>query len=380
MSQQEELTLFYVDIPSPADISTLSALRADAVVSIYLPTTPVTQNVGASRVALGNLIKAASRQLGDAGFDKRRLAALEEQLLDLQDDDEFWVQQANSLAVIATPDQLKTFRLANKLSEILEVSDRVHLKPLLRAITFPHAAYVLSLSENDVRLVELSADLPAQPVSVHGLPRDAASAAGKSTLNDRSHSQRIHGSEGQKTRLTQYSRKVDAALRPLLSRSSEPLILAATEPLASLYRTVSSYPHLLAQGIADSTDRWTPSQLADASRPILDAHYAEQIEAAKALYAVRQAERRATTDVADAARAATFGQVDTLFADIDEVLHGTVDDATGEVQFGEEGPDTYGIVDEIAVRVLNSGGKVLAVRRADIPGEGSLAAILRFPL
>lgn len=372
--------MFYVDIPSLADIKTLSELRADAVVSIYLPTTPVTQNVGASRIQLGNLIKAASGQLEEAGFDKHRLEALQEQLYALQEDDEFWLYQANSLAIVVTPDQLKTFRLANKLTEVLEVSDRVHLKPLLRAVTFPHSAYVLSLSENDVRLIEISADLPPQAVSVPGLPRDAATAAGKSTLNDRSHSQRIHGSEGQKTRLTQYARKVDAALRPLLSRHAEPLILAATEPLASLYHGINSYPNLLARNIADSTDRWTPSELAEAARPILDAHYAGQLEALKALYAVRHAESRATADVADAARAATFGQVDTLFVDIDEVLHGTVDDATGEVHFGEESPDTYGIVDEIAVRVLNSGGKVFAVRRADIPGEGSLAAILRFPL
>jgi len=38
----------------------------------------------------------------------------------------------------------------------------------------------------------------------------------------------------------------------------------------------------------------------------------------------------------------------------------------------------YGVVDEIARRVWLNGGKVLAVRRADIPGEGSVAAILRY--
>lgn len=372
--------MVYVDIPSLAEIRALSELRADAVVSIYLPTTPVTQDIEASRIALGNLVKAAATQLEEAGFDKRRLAELVEQLDDLRADDEFWIYQANSLAIIATPDRLRTYRLANRLTEILEVSDRVHLKPLLRAVTFPHSAYVLSLSENGVGLVELSSDLPPEEVSVPGLPRDAATAAGKSTLNDRSHSQRIHGSEGQKTRLAQYARKVDAALRPLLVGRSVPLILAATEPLASIYRSVNSYPHLLPHTIASSTDRWTPVELAEAARPILDEQYASEIEAVKALFAARKSDRRTTTDVADAARAATFGQIDTLFVDIDEVLHGTVDDATGEVTFGEEGPDTYGIVDEIAVRVLNSGGKVLAVRRADIPGEGSLAAILRFPI
>ena len=41
---------------------------------------------------------------------------------------------------------------------------------------------------------------------------------------------------------------------------------------------------------------------------------------------------------------------------------------------------TYGVVDEIARRVWLSGGRVLAVRRDDVPGRSSVAAILRYPL
>lgn len=372
--------MLYVDIPSLAEIKALSELRADAVVSIYLPTTPVTQENEASRIALGNLIKAAIGQLEEAGFDKRRLGELREQLEHLRADDEFWVHQANTLAIIATPDQVRTYRLANRLTEILEVSNRIHLKPLLRAVAFPHSAYILSLSENKVGLVELSADLPPHTLSVSKFPANAASVAGKKSVNDRAADERSHSGSGQRLLLTQYARRVDAALRDLVSGTGVPVILAAAEPLASIYRSVNSYPNLLPQVIAGNAEHLTPLELADAARPVLDAHYAAQIDEQKALFSARTGDRRTTTDVSDAARAATFGQVATLFVDIDEVLHGTVDDDTGEVHFGEEGPDTYGIVDEIAVRVLNSGGQVLAVRRADIPGEGSLAAILRFPL
>ena len=40
----------------------------------------------------------------------------------------------------------------------------------------------------------------------------------------------------------------------------------------------------------------------------------------------------------------------------------------------------YGVVDEIARRVWQTGGTVLAVRREDIPGGGPAAAILRYAL
>ncbi|WP_245295198.1 hypothetical protein [Manganibacter manganicus] len=101
-------------------------------------------------------MREAQSQLQDAGFDKRRLAALLESLSDLLDDDEFWRFQANSLAVFATPDTIRAYRLANDLTSMVQVSDRFHLKPLLRAVTFPHSAFILALSENAVRLWSLA--------------------------------------------------------------------------------------------------------------------------------------------------------------------------------------------------------------------------------
>jgi len=372
--------MLYVDIPSEADFRTLNSIRADACVSIYLPSTPLTQDAGQIRIAFGNLGKQAAEQLAAAGFDKRRMASLLEQFDDLSEDDEFWRTQANSLAVLATPDTIRTFRLANALSAIVEVSDRFHLKPLLRALTFPHTAYVLALSENAVRLVEVSADIPAAAVRIPDLPKDAASAVGKSTINDRGPVGRIHGSEGQKVQLTKYIRRIDAALRPLLRRHDIPVVLAATEPLASLFRNVSAVKALPGT-VSGSVDRMSETELAAAARPVLDQHYRGIIADFHSQFEMRSGQNRTTTDMADAARAATFGAIDTLLVDIDTVVNGTIDEETGAIVFAEKaGPASYGVVDEIAGRALISGARVLGVRRDDIPGGSELAAVLRFPI
>ena len=373
--------MLYVDLPTRPEIKMLNDVRADACVSIYLETTPLTQESDASRIELGNLAKRAREQLEAVGFDKRRLAALMEHFDDLADDDEAWRHQANSLAVLATPDTLRTFRLANRLSPSVSVADRFHLKPLLRAITFPNSAFVLALSENAVRLVEIHADLPAVAVKVDGLPKDAASALGKATLNDRSPRRRIQGSEGQNVRFRQFARRVDAALRPVLAGRETPLILAATGRLAAVYRSVNSYPNLLADGIEDSPDRISEADLADAARPVLDAANAAELAALQALYEARAGEGRATSDLADGARAATHGAIETLLVDIDAVVPGVVDERTGAITVAEQADATnYGVVDEIAGRALASGARVLGVRKADIPGTGDLAAILRYAL
>lgn len=372
--------MLYVDTPALSDLRKLNEVRADACVSIYVPTTPLTQDIEASRIETGNLVKQAYEQLEADGFDKRRLAALGEQLDDLLDDDEFWRFQAHSLAILATPDSIRTFRLANRLQAVVEVADRFLLKPLLRAITFPHDAFVLALSENSVRLIEVFPDLPAQEVRVADFPKDAASALKRSTLNDRAAKRRITGSEGQKIRLTQYARIVDSALRAAIGGRDVPLILAAAEPLASIFRSVNSNPNLVPETLTATNDRSSEGEIAAAARPILDSAHAREIEEIKNLFDRRKSDRRTTTDISDAARAATFGGIEKLLVNFDEVVHGTVDEDSGAVAFGTEGPHTYGVVDEIMGRALSSGARVLAVRKDDIPGGGALAATLRYPI
>jgi len=249
--------MLHVDLPTADDLADLATRRNDIGVSIFLPTTPVSTERDGARILLKNLVKDAVTQLEAAGADKRRVGALVEELDDLVDDDEFWRFQAHGLVIYATPDNLRTFRVPNALEPMVKVSDRFHLKPLLRSVTFCNVGYVLALADGGVRLIEVSADLPATEVKVEGMP----------------------------------------------------------------------------------------------------------------------------TDLARAARAATFGVVQSLLVDMDQVVNGTVDEGDGTVRLAD-GPcaDTYGVVDEVARRVLLSGGAVWSVRQGDIPKGKPRAAILRYAL
>jgi hypothetical protein len=265
------------------------------------------------------------------------------------------------------------------LLSAVEVSDRFHVKPLLRAVTFPQVAFVLALAQGSVRVIEVSADLEPTTLDVPDLPRDAASAAGRSSLADRAPIRRIQGSEGRKLRLRQYARQIDLALRPFLNGLGVPLILAAAGPLDSIYRSVNSYPHLVSTGIAGNPEQSADAELAASGRKVLDGVYAQELRELGELFERRRDEGRALVDVGDVARAATYGAIDMVLVDIDAVVPGSIDEQSGAVTFASASTaDRYGVVDEIARRAWLAGGRVLAVRREDIPGEGSCAAILRY--
>lgn len=373
--------MLHVDIPTPDKFKALREFRASPCVSIYLPATPLSQESEGTRIALKNLVRQARGQLETGGFDADRSAAALARIDALDNDYGFWRLQANSLALLATADELQIFRLANHLTETVQVADRFHLKPLLRAITFSHRTFVLALSQKEARLVQVYADLPAISVPVDGLPPRVADAVDKSTPEGRDNDDGIHNAEHQNKLMAQYAKQVDAALRPVLKDSAAPLILAATGRLAPVYRAANTYANLLSEGIEDSPDRISDTELATAARPILQAFHQTEIEELRALYETRSGQNRTTTDLSDAARAATFGAVEILLVNLDVERPGTLDPESGAINFAKQASgSSYDMIDEIAGRALATGARVLAVRSADLPDGNELAAVLRYPL
>lgn len=376
--------MLHTDIPTRDDVNTLATMRKHPCVSIYLSTSPLPQEAEIARLELKNRTAEAVQQLRDAGVEKRLIEAQEEILVDLFEDIDFWRQLSYSLAVFATPNSVRTFRLPNRLSAALEVSDRFYLKPLLRAVTFPQSAFVLALAQKSVRLLEINTESTVYTVPVPGLPSDVAAAVGLPSVNGRTEDShimggRIQGAEGRKVRMAEYARAIDRALRPVLSGLKLPLILAAAEPLVGIYRSVNSYPNLTEAIIPGNPEETPDEDLGQSARAILADLYAQELDEIKDRMAGRAAHGRAVTDLSDVARAATYGAVQTLFVDIDQMVPGTVDEQTGAVTLSAtEDAVSYGVVDEILRRALLSGAEIFAVRAEDMPGGGAVAAELRF--
>lgn len=367
----------YTDIPTRSEIDALWRVDAPATVSIYLATTPESSGE-AERIAYRNGVRDALAQLNDVG--KEDLGGLADQLSVLEDDGsvEFWRHQARSLAVFATPTSLRSFRLPNRLTPAVVGGPRLFVKPLMRAVTFPQTAFVLALAQGSVRLLETVPDAPARVVRVPDMPTDVASAAGKSSIKDRAPTRRVQGAEGQKLRMAQFSRQVDSALREVLPGQGVPLVLAATEPLDSIFRAHCRYPDLVPHSVSGNPGGAGDDELVANARAVLDSWYADRLEEEKRTFADRSQQGRTSIDVAELARFATLGAVDTLFVDIDASVGGEVDES-GEVTFAARGPGgSGGVVDEIARRAWFSGARLLAVRREDVPGGGDVAGVLRY--
>ncbi|HZK04685.1 MAG TPA: hypothetical protein VFC82_02425 [Actinomycetaceae bacterium] len=366
--------MWYLDIPTQDEMKALAEARANAVVSLYLPTTPVTPQGRGDSLVFRNLADEAVAALTERDDVRRQdREAIAEKLYDLVDDVRFWATQANGLGVIVTPEREWTFRLPHAPAQGAHIGDRAHLIPLFAAAATTHDAHVLCLSEGSVRLVDVSADLSPQEVDV---PELAAVADGRLGVGARSYSQRLADSEAKGIMTQQYARAVDDALRPFLRGDERPLILIAPRPINDMFHQVCSYPYLLDEDIQANPDRWSVTEVAEAVQPVLDT-YREKLDAGLAeLVDQRMGEGRVMWDLANIARAATMGAVDTFVVDRDYDENGYIDDA-GAVTFDENG---YSLVGEVARRVASMSGTVLPLEERYVHGGTKTTAILRYSL
>jgi len=391
--------MLHIDIPTLAEFKALAQIKGETCVSLYLPTSRLGKNAGTNRTAFKDIAREALSQLKEGGADKNKITVFEERFdrlagtdHDVQDQDKirklqrakpdpiesFWHYQANGLAVLATAGMMRTFRLPNSPKPLAEVADRFHLTPLIRAMTSPHDIFVLALAEESVRLVHAFANFPPQRLQVPDLPANAEEATRRPSFHVRAPRRRLQNLEGEKVLLHQYVRKVEHAVQGALAGQNAPLVLAGEEPLASMFRSVNTYPKLADEMIEGNPDQITDGELEDAAIPILDRLYSRELKAVIALYDELKP-RRATTDVSYAAHAATAGAIEQLLVDLDAVVPGLVSDIDGSVTYSvSDDAETYSVVDEVARRALYTGARVLGARQEEMPDRAPLTAILRY--
>src|SRR3984893_1571801 len=391
--------MLHIDIPTLTEFKALAQIKGETCVSLYLPTSPLVDNIRANRVAFRDLAREALAQLKEAGVDKRKIAVFEERFdhlagleHDVQDEDKirklqrakpdpfetFWHYQANGLGVLSTPGLMRMFRLPHAPKPLAEVADRFHLKPLIRAMTSPHDIFVLALAEESVRLIHAFTNFPPQRLQIPDLPRNVEEATRRPSFHVRAPRRRLQHLEGEKVLVHQYVSKVEHAVHTAIAGLNTPLVLAADEPIASMFRAVNTFPRLADEVIEGNPDLVTDAELEYAAIPILDRLYSRELKAVIALYDELKP-RRATTDVSYAAHAATAGAIDQLLVDLDAVIPGLVSDIDGSVTYSaSDDAETYSVVDEVARRALYTGARVLGARREELPDGAPLVAILRY--
>ncbi|MBT8201831.1 MAG: hypothetical protein KJO87_00845 [Acidimicrobiia bacterium] len=376
-----------MDIFDRPDLENLLRTQAQPCVSVFMPTERAGREVQQNPIRLKNLLRQAEHRLKELGV--RSTENILKPGIDLVADGAFWRHQGDGLALFLAPNFAETYTLPTEFEGLTVVSDHFHLKPLLPMMSAGEQFYVLGLSQKYVKLFK-GGRFSVGEVNLDGVPASLKDAL---KYDDREPSLQAHsggraraifhgqglGKDDPKDDIKRYFRLIDAGVHEILKGEQAPLVLAGVDYLLPLYREVTEYPHVMADGVVGSPEHVSTDQLHARAWDIVAPLFGKARTEAKARYLAVAETPSGTSDVKRAIRAAHQGRVDTLFVAVGKHLWGTWDPPTEAIHLHEQ-PEAGDIdlLDAAAAQAWLHGGTVHAVAPEEVPGEALLAAVLRY--
>lgn len=369
-------------------------------VSLYMPTYRAGAEIQQNSIRFKNLIKQAETLLQEQG-NLRHTESLEflQPAMDL-DHEEFWRHQQEGCAVFIAEGFLRYYRVPLEFQELVIVSDRFHLKPLMPFLTGDGTFYLLALSQERIRLFEGSRhniheiQLEDVPQSVdEALLYDETAKDGQFRISTSrggtdnpfpqigsSHGQGSPDQDKPQGRILQFFHRVDESLGKYLNDQRAPLVLAGVEYLFPIYQEANTYPHLVEEIFPiDNVGVVKAEDIHEKVWPIVEPFYTNVQQAAIEQYRELVGTGKTSTDLKEAISAAYYGRIDQLFVAVGVQEWGHFDPQTDELQIHPEAePGDKDLLNEAAVQTLLNGGTVYAMPPDEVPDEAELAAVFRY--
>lgn len=309
-------------------------------------------------------------------------------------DQDFWRHQADGLALFASRDFGRLYRLPVRMPDMVVVGPTFHTRPLIEFLQAPERFWVLSVTQNEVRMWEGSISEMA-PVNLAAVPGSLQEALGTEVVVDRLNlrSPRGRGSapvfhghgagkDDTKQELEKFFRAVDAGVRDLLADEIGPIILAAVDYYHPIYHSISKLENLTDQGIVGSVSGWDEARIHAAAWPIAQRSVEDKLDVALDLWEKSYGRGKTESELAAIARLAVAGRIRLLLTEKGRTVWGRFDRTSGDSEIIREGGtdpdgDAVDLLDELAEVTIQYGGRALVLPAEKMPTAKGIAAVLR---
>ncbi len=367
------------------DILALLAIESDPCISIYLPTHRRGAQTREDPIRFKNSLRQCEKRLHERGISSEKACRLLRPGHELLESSIVWRHLESALAVFISTELSRAFTLPIECQEQMWMGRHFHTKPLVPLCGRENRFHVLALSRGHVALYEadgwamrritlddapenlrdfLKYDEAEEHLQYHTAPRgkSAGTAAifhGHGNIADRAR---------RKKTVDEYVKAVRNAVERHLAAEHCPLVLVAPEYIQSTYRQVSHYSHLLPEGVQQTPDHLSETDLYEAACAIADDHFRQTIRDHLESYQALLGTGYASDQIEKLAPAARQGRIQTLLLDPAVSLQ----EKSGNASESEEE-----LLDEVVRCTLAQGGKVYAVNHQDMPSRSPAGAIFR---
>lgn len=380
-----------MDVFTKDDFKMLVKKQRGLCISIFMPTHRTTTEIQQDQIRLKNLLREAERAIA---VTDSNLGNVLEPAQNFLQESEFWWYQSDGLALFLSPEAFFYYRLPISFEELIVVTDRFHLKPLLRLLSGDGRFYILAVSQNEVRVFQCTR-FSVSELDLVNIPESAAEAlryddpekqlqfhtgtsAGGGKRPAMFHGHGV-GTDDTKENILRYFRQIATGIRDFLRDEEAPLVFAGVDYLFPIYREANTYPNLLGEGISGNPEGLSAKELHERAWSIVEPYFQEARNEAAAQYRQFAGTGRTSDDLKSIVPAAYRGRVEIVFVALGSQRWGTFDqdNQTAELHDIAE-PGDQDLLDFAAIQTLINGGSVYAVEQDKMPADSPVAALFRY--
>ncbi|MBE0662978.1 MAG: hypothetical protein IH597_10990 [Bacteroidales bacterium] len=373
----------------------LATVHEPHCISIFIPAHKAGQEVNQmlDKKNMKNQVKRVRARLESYKLKNQEIDKILQPVVKLVENNGFWKQQSNGLAVFRNASLFHYFTLPVEFEENIYVADHFNLKPLMPYLNDNGRFYILSLSLGSVKLFECHPHRIEELVLGEMLPKNMEEVVGSDmkeknlqfrTGQTGTNQALFHGhgagKEDGKEEIIKYFRAINEGVLKVLQQKSDPLIVAAVDFLVPLYREVNAYKNLENEFIAGNPEHEQPTLLHEKARLLLKDYFNSRRKEKSTAFEQAISNEKASVNAADIIPAAVHQRIDTLFICKGSEMWGTFDEANNEINIQDKiAEQSVCLLNMAAVNTILNNGTVFFMDPEKMPDPNTeLNAIFRF--
>ncbi|HYF57418.1 MAG TPA: hypothetical protein VEA81_00525 [Burkholderiaceae bacterium] len=383
-------------------VELLTAGDGGPCLSIYQPTHRRFPEKRQDPVRFRNLIAQAETLLRER-WPREPHETLLGPLREIAANEGFWLDATPGLAVFCGGGRMRVMRLARPVPEAVTVDASFHVRPLLRIAAWAGRYQVLCLTRRAIRMLEGDRDgiveiepapgvrrtLDESIAALEGSPPEAGAQTEPAAESGSGHrgrggtrTGRIHHRHGDRSDAVDpdveiFFREVDRTVTEFHSRPSGlPLVLVGAPENLGPFRALARNPAIVDHGVESDPSALTDERIRERAWALVDATDEARVAALLERYGGAQAHGLGNDRPDELVGLAREGRIETLLLEAPPLPA----EGSSDMPDGRSVPEsvTDATLDELAERVLLTGGDIVVVSPGRLAGGRRAAAILRY--
>ncbi|WP_299111265.1 hypothetical protein [uncultured Winogradskyella sp.] len=381
---------------SKKELANLHHIHQENCISIFIPTHRLGKEVlqEEDSLSLKIQLQLVKKKLAKKGIHKTTIDTITAPVQELIDDNLFWRQQSDGLAIYIAENYFQKYTLPIHFEAYNYISNSFYLKPLMPLFVDDGHFYLMTLELGKVKLYECTQHSITEIIIDDLIPKNQQDIIGYDyeeknlqfrTLQAGRGQAIFHGQEAatgkRKNEIKTYFRAINDGLKPILKDENIPLVVASQDYLFDIYKSVNTYSnfsnkninnHLKAKDILDVHDiAW------ETISPTFDQERKDKITR----FLEAQGTGKTAIEIEIILPSAFEGKVDTLFCENLEDIFGIykLENDIITITETEENDTTISLMNLAAIKTFLNGGSVYLIDKEEMPNPNSkINALFRY--